>query len=130
MTDRIQPLVLIAEDDPDILDLIVACLASIDCRIVTAPDGRAALDLIGEQAPDLAVLDIRMPHVDGLEITRRLKSDPATSSVRVLVLTASVDGHQPQRVSAAGADGYLSKPFTAAHLRDAVSNLLAHTRDA
>lgn len=118
------PLVLVAEDDPDILELIVACLASIDCRLVQAADGRAALELVSEETPSLAVLDIRMPHVDGLEVTRRLKADPATSSTAVLVLTASVDGHQPQRVSAAGADSYLSKPFTAAQLREAVAQLL------
>lgn len=118
------PLILVAEDDPDILELIVACLASIDCRVVQAANGRAALELLAEETPSLAVLDIRMPHVDGLEVTRRLKADPASSSIPVLVLTASVDGHQPQRVSAAGADGYLSKPFTAAQLREAVAQLL------
>lgn len=128
--DSDPPLVLIAEDDPDILDLIVACLHSIDCRIATASDGRAALELIGKESPQLAVLDIRMPHVDGLEITRRLKSEHATSSIRVLVLTASVDGHQPQRVSAAGADSYLSKPFTASQLREAVTGLLDGARQA
>lgn len=118
------PLVVIAEDDPDILELIVACLASIDCRILTARDGLAALELIEAEPPRLAVLDIRMPRLDGLELTRRLKADPATNSTLVLVLTASVDGHQPQRVSEAGADGYLSKPFTAAQLREAVGRLL------
>jgi CheY-like chemotaxis protein len=123
--DRELPLVLIAEDDPDILELIVACLHSIDCRIAQASDGRTALELIAKDAPSLAVLDIRMPQVDGLEVTRRLKSDPATRSIAVLVLTASVDGHQPARVAAAGADRYLAKPFTAAQLREAVTELLA-----
>lgn len=119
-----RPLVLVAEDDPDILELIGACLKSIDCDVVQAHDGQAALALIDSQRPDMAVLDIRMPHVDGLQITRRLKGSPATRSVAVLVLTASVDGHQHQLASTAGADAYLAKPFTTDALRGAVSRLL------
>lgn len=120
-----RPLVLVAEDDPDILELIVTCLRSIDCDVVQARDGHAARELACAELPRLAVLDIRMPRLDGLELTRRLKADPAMRSIAVLVLTASVDGNQPQRALAAGADGYLAKPFTATALREAVAAMLA-----
>jgi CheY-like chemotaxis protein len=118
------PLVLVAEDDPDILELIVACLESIGCDVVRALDGRSALRLAGAERPKLAVLDVRMPHLDGLRVTRLLKADPETSSIAVLVMTASVDGTQSEQARAAGADGYLAKPFTAAQLRDAARGLL------
>lgn len=119
-----RPLVLVAEDDPDILELIAACLQSIDCEVARARDGRTAHAIAHNRSPRVAVLDIRMPNLDGLELTRRLKADPATKPIAVLVLTASVDGNQPQQVLAAGADGYLSKPFTTDALRGAVSRLL------
>jgi CheY-like chemotaxis protein len=120
-----RPLVLVAEDDPDILELIVACLRSINCEVARAQDGHAAHALARSVRPQVAVLDIRMPGLDGLELTRRLKTDADTRSIAVLVLTASVDGNQPQRALAAGADSYLAKPFTAAALRDTVARLLA-----
>lgn len=119
-----RPLVLVAEDDSDILELIVTCLGTLDCDLIQAQDGRAAHALAHSEHPQVAVLDIRMPGLDGLELTRRLKSDAGTRPIAVLVLTASVDGNQPQRVFAAGADDYLAKPFTAAQLREAVSRLL------
>lgn len=119
------PLVLVAEDDPDILELIVTCLGTIDCNVIQARDGHTAQALAHSERPQAAVLDIRMPQLDGLELTRRLKADAATRSTAVLVLTASVDGNQPQLARAAGADGYLSKPFTATALREAVTRLLA-----
>lgn len=125
MTACSHPLVLVAEDDPDILELIVTCLQSIDCDVIRAQDGHTAHMLARAERPRVAVLDIRMPRLDGLELTRRLKTDPALQPLAVLVLTASVDGNQPQRALAAGADGYLAKPFAAAALREAVTRLLA-----
>lgn len=119
-----RPLVLVAEDDPDILELIGTCLRSIDCEVIRAQDGHTAHALARRERPRVAVLDIRMPRLDGLELTRRLKADPDLSSIAVLVLTASVDGNQPRRALAAGADDYLSKPFTATALRQAVTRLI------
>lgn len=116
---------LVAEDDPDILELIATCLRATGCTVIQAQDGQTAHVLARSECPRVAVLDIRMPQLDGLELTRRLKADAATRSIAVLVLTASVDGNQPQRVLAAGADGYLSKPFTAAALRETVAGMLA-----
>ncbi len=118
------PLVLIAEDDSDILELIVDCIEAIGWRTCRARDGRTALEMARARLPQLALLDVRMPNLDGLEVTRRLKGDPRTSSIAVLILTASVDGTQPEQASAAGADGYLAKPFTTARLRETARSLL------
>jgi CheY-like chemotaxis protein len=118
------PLVLIAEDDGDILALIVDCMESIGVRTCEARDGHTALEMARSLRPRLALLDVRMPGLDGLEVTRRLKADPQTSSIAVLVLTASVDGTQSEQARAAGADGYLAKPFSTAQLREAARGLL------
>jgi CheY-like chemotaxis protein len=122
-----EPAALVADDDADIRELAVSVLESIGCAVVAAGDGLAALELAAQSPPALAVLDIRMPKLDGLEVTRRLKADPATSAVPVIVVSASVSDQQQQAAVDAGADAFLAKPFRVAELRAVARRLLRPT---
>ncbi|MDQ6691563.1 MAG: response regulator [Candidatus Dormibacteraeota bacterium] len=74
--NRRQPTVLVVDDHPLNLELVEACLLDVDCRVVTARSGLEALDLISRQTPDLVLLDVMMPGMDGYEVCQRLKATP------------------------------------------------------
>jgi DNA-binding response OmpR family regulator len=117
--------VLVADDDRDILELVALRLTGDGYEVVTAADGEAALRLARERRPDLAVLDVMMPKLGGLDVTRALRADAATKALPVILLTARVqDGDHAEGV-AAGADAYVKKPFDARDLRTQVAELLA-----
>jgi DNA-binding response OmpR family regulator len=107
-----RPLVLIADDDPDILMLVRFRLERAGYEVVSAPDGQAALDLALTRGPDLAVLDVMMPRLDGYEVTRELRRHEATRGMPVILLTARVQEADVQRGIEAGADDYVPKPFS------------------
>jgi DNA-binding response OmpR family regulator len=110
LSDR--PLVLIADDDPDILMLVRFRLERAGYEVVSAQDGQAALDLALAHEPDLAVLDVMMPRLDGYELTRELRRHEATRGMPVILLTARVQEADVQRGIEAGADDYVPKPFS------------------
>lgn len=118
------PLVLVADDDRDILSLVAFRLERSGYRVVQATDGQEALDLAREHAPDLAVLDLMMPRLTGLEVTRALRDDERTREVPVILLTARVQESDVQAGFAAGATAYVKKPFSPQELRDRVDALL------
>jgi putative two-component system response regulator len=109
-TKRRTPRVLVVDDSAANRELIEACLAGIECEIRTAADGRAALGEISLSPPDLVLLDVQMPGMDGYEVCRRIKSDPASKLLPVVMIT-SLNG-TADRVQAlnSGADDYMSKP--------------------
>src|SRR5262245_3288985 len=119
-----KPVILLAEDDEDIVSLIHDALESFDCTVHTARDGAAALEIASRTSISLAILDIRMPFVDGVEVARRLRVDPATASVPTLILTASVGEDQEDLLRKAGADAMLAKPFEIREFRATVRALL------
>jgi DNA-binding response OmpR family regulator len=119
-----QPLVLIADDDPDIRALVGFRLEAAGCNVMRAADGEEALRLAGEQTPDLCVLDVMMPKLDGLGVTRALRGDAATKGVPVLLLTARVGDEDVARGLDAGADDYLRKPFSPQELAERVRQVL------
>jgi DNA-binding response OmpR family regulator len=123
-----RPLVLVADDDPDILALVVLRLERAGYELALASDGEEALRLARERTPDLAVLDVMMPGLTGDEVTRRIRADEATSSMPVILLTARVQEADVARGLDAGADEYMKKPFSAQDLRECVQTLLARSR--
>jgi DNA-binding response OmpR family regulator len=106
------PLVLVADDDPDILGLVRFRLEREGCEVVTAADGEAALELALARPPDLALLDVMMPRLDGVEVVRRLRANETTRSIPIILLTARVQESEVARGIDAGADDYVTKPFS------------------
>ena len=101
---------LVADDDPTVRDVLRLTLDVDGCEVVTARDGAEAVDLAGEIHPDIALLDISMPHLDGLEVCRRLKAAPEPP--RVVMVSACTGFEDEHAAVLAGADGYLHKPFS------------------
>lgn len=124
MTEVREYTVLVADDDPDILDIVVYRLEKSGYRVVSAVDGEDAWEQVLEEGPDLAVVDVMMPHLDGYELTRRIKSDDRTSGVAVIILTASAQEEDVTRGFEAGADDYIRKPFSPQELRSRVQAVL------
>ena len=119
-----RPLVLVADDDADILALVRFRLEREGYDVVAAPDGQAALDLALDRTPDLAVLDVMMPRLDGYELTRRLREHGPTSTMPIILLTARVREPDLERGFEAGADDYVTKPFSPQALRERVQTAL------
>ncbi len=117
--------VVIADDDADIRALIALSVtragAVVAARVST---GGAALDAIKLHVPDLAILDVSMPEMTGLQVCRALRADPATSGVRILVLSAAVHPDAVAEGIAAGADAYEPKPFSPRTLSELIRALL------
>jgi DNA-binding response OmpR family regulator len=119
-----QPLVLVADDDPDILTLVGFRLERAGYEVLAARDGEEALALALERQPDLAILDVMMPKLDGYEVTQRLRDNHATSGMPVILLTARVQEADITRGFEAGADDYIKKPFSPQELRARVQAIL------
>jgi DNA-binding response OmpR family regulator len=117
-------LVLVADDDEDILVLVRTVLERAGYEVVAARNGAEAVAFAQERRPDLAVLDVSMPELDGLEVLRRLRADASTSDVPVLLLSARVQEDDVARGFATGANAYVQKPFSPRELSDRVSELL------
>jgi DNA-binding response OmpR family regulator len=118
------PLVLVADDDPDILDLVRYRLERSGYKVATAETGTEAVRLAGELSPALAVLDVMMPGLTGFDVTRRLRADPHTVGIPVILLTARAQEADVQEGFAAGADDYLRKPFSPRELSARVQAVL------
>ena len=117
--------ILVADDDADIRDLVATKLELGGYEVRTAHDGTAAFRAIQEWAPDLAVLDIAMPGMDGLDVLREVRRDPEVSETRILLLTARATTSDLDLGLTAGADSYVFKPFSPADLLHRVEEILA-----
>lgn len=118
------PLVLVADDDEDILALVAFRLGKAGYRIITARDGEGALQAALEQSPDLAVLDVMMPKLSGLEVTQRIRATEGARRMPIVLLTARVQESDVARGFEAGADDYIRKPFSPQELRTRVEAIL------
>jgi two-component system, OmpR family, alkaline phosphatase synthesis response regulator PhoP len=103
--------VVVADDDPDIVDILKFNLEAAGYDVLTAEDGEAARDLILASVPDLVVLDIMMPKMDGLEVLTVIKAHTQTRSIPVVMLTAKTSDNDLWQGWDAGADYYITKPF-------------------
>jgi two-component system KDP operon response regulator KdpE len=118
--------VLVADDDPRLLRLLKWTLESGQYRVVAAPDGTTALDSARQAAPDLFVLDVTMPDIDGFEVVRRLRDQQVISPI--LMLTGRVEEEDKVAGLEAGADDYQTKPFARRELLARVNALLRRAR--
>jgi DNA-binding response OmpR family regulator len=117
-----RPLVLVADDDKDILQLLRLRLELQGYGVVQAANGAEALELAQELKPALAILDVMMPGLDGLQVARQLRA--ANSRIPIILLTARIQESDVSAGLDAGADAYLGKPFDAVDLRNKVEELL------
>lgn len=125
-----QQTVLVADDDEDVLELVAFRLSRAGYRTVTARDGREALAVVEAERPDLSVLDVAMPELDGLEVTRRLREGRATRGMPIILLTALSQERDVRAGILAGADAYIRKPFSHRELRARVDAMLSGATDA
>jgi DNA-binding response OmpR family regulator len=119
-----EPLILVADDDEDILLLVTTRLRRDGFEVVSASNGDQALALAREHKPVLAVLDIGMPGLDGLEVLAAIRADEALRGMLVLLLTAKAQESDVRRGYDSGADAYVKKPFSPADLSVRVRGLL------
>ena len=114
MSDR--PLVVVADDEEDILMLVDATLRNAGFDVARARNGVEALELVRERSPRLAVLDVSMPELDGLEVLRRLREDERTATLPIVLLSALAQETDVARGYDVGASRYVRKPFRPAEL--------------
>lgn len=114
---KTRPLVLVAEDEEDILDLVVFDLEDEGYDVLTARNGEEAIALALERHPDLILLDVAMPGLDGYEVTRRLRANESTRGTPVVLLTARAQVRDVIAGFEAGANDYVTKPFRPDELR-------------
>jgi two-component system cell cycle response regulator DivK len=113
--------ILVVEDNERNMKLVRELLEATGYRAIEAATGSQALDLAREHRPDLVLMDIRLPDIDGVEALSRLRADDRTASIPVLAVTAQAMHGDRERCLAAGFDGYLSKPIDVGQLLEAVS---------
>jgi len=116
--------ILIVDDNATNLKLVRILLASEGYDVRTAADAEEALNVLKEFYPRLILMDVQLPGIDGLELTRRLKSDPATRDITILGLTAYAMKGDKERIIAAGCDGYVPKPIDTRTLPELVAGYL------
>lgn len=109
--------IVVADDDPVTRALLQLKLEADGHRVILAKDGNEALALAGSSRPELVVLDVAMPGVDGLEVTRRLRQQPETARLPIVLLTGRDSDPDIMAGWKSGADYYLTKPFVMEHLR-------------
>lgn len=126
-----QPHVLVVDDDPHVRPVLVRLLRRHGLRVTNVGDGLSALATIEQIRPDVVLLDVKMPGIDGTEVLRRIKENPAMAMTRVIILTANDLGDSLQaQVLSLGADGYLEKPITYERLISAVTSVIVSGENA
>ncbi|MDQ7030076.1 MAG: response regulator [Ardenticatenia bacterium] len=119
-----QPHILVIEDHQPNAMLVCDLLSFHGFRVSWAPDGVTGLDMVTKDPPDLILMDLQLPRLDGFELTRRLKSDPQTSHIPIVALTACAMISDAERAMSAGCDGYLTKPINTRELPQTIRKFL------
>jgi two-component system, OmpR family, alkaline phosphatase synthesis response regulator PhoP len=118
------PLILVVDDNRENLELLEAYLEDIDCKTASAYDGPEALEIIKKDKPDLILLDIMMPKMSGFEVCRRVKNDPATAHIPIIMVTALNEFGDMQRAVDCGTDDFVSKPVNKLEMITRVKTML------
>jgi CheY-like chemotaxis protein len=118
------PVILVVDDNQQNLELLQVYLEDVDCQSVPASDGPEALEIISTNPPDLILLDVMMPKMSGFEVCRRIKSDPKTSDIPVIMVTALNEFGDIERAIDSGTDDFLSKPVNKLELLTRIKTLL------
>jgi len=116
--------ILIADDNAANRELLEAYLVSVDCEMETSVDGQDTLEKVASFQPDLVLLDVMMPRLSGFEVCKKIKDDPQTRRIMVLMVTALNELGDIERAVAAGTDDFLSKPVNKIELLKRVDNML------
>ncbi|MGH9279299.1 MAG: response regulator transcription factor [Acidimicrobiales bacterium] len=122
------PRVLVIDDDPVILELLRVNFEIEGFEIVVAGDGVEGFEQAKSERPDVVLSDIMMPRLDGLGLVKRLRADPATRAVPIILLSAKAQSLEVEAGLEAGADDYITKPFDPFELIDRVNAVLARAR--
>lgn len=117
--------ILIVEDEESLLKLESILLISKGFEVKGVSNGRAALEAVAEENPDLILLDIMLPEIDGFEVCRRIKSEPSTRHIPVVMLTAKKSREDMVRGEKVGADWYITKPFKSAMVIETIQRFLS-----
>jgi CheY-like chemotaxis protein len=116
--------ILIVDDNPTNLKLVTYLMRAHGYDVRTAVDADTALDAIRLQKPRLVLMDVQLPGIDGLELTRRLKADPETRAIAILAVTAYAMKGDQEKAIAAGCDGYVTKPIDTRKLPELVARFM------
>ncbi len=116
--------ILVVDDNLDSRELVVKVLRKEGLELYEAIDGEDALEKVAQLQPDLILMDISLPRIDGYEVTRRLKKDSASAAIPIIALTAHAMKGDMEKALAAGCDDYISKPINIHSLYDHVASLL------
>jgi len=116
--------VMLVDDNPQNIELLQAFLESLPVRLVTAIDGVDALEKVAEHNPDLILLDVMMPRMSGFQVCKRLKSDPKTKDIQILMVTALNELGDIEQANECGTDDFVSKPVNKLELLTRVKSLL------
>jgi len=118
------PTVLVVDDNQQNLELLQAYLEDVDCQAVPARDGLEALEIIAKEPPDLILLDVMMPKMSGFEVCKRIKNDPKTTDIPVIMVTALNEFGDIERAIDSGTDDFLSKPVNKLELLTRIKTML------
>ena len=124
MQVRMRPSVLVIEDSASVRRLIDVCLRPTGAEIRSTEDGLLGLEAAWSSVPDVIVLDIGLPGLDGWGVLSRLRADDRTNEVQVLILTAHAQPEMADRAAADGADAFMTKPFRPDDLRETIESLI------
>ncbi|MDO8735488.1 MAG: response regulator [Thermoleophilia bacterium] len=120
--------ILIVEDNLMNLELVSDVLEAHGYEVLQADTGRKALEIAGREQPELVLMDIQLPEMDGLEVTRLLKEDERTSHISVIALTAHAMRGDEERAREAGCSGYIAKPINTREFAGVIADFLAESR--
>jgi two-component system alkaline phosphatase synthesis response regulator PhoP len=121
--------IMVVDDNPDIITIVKTILEGKGYNVLSASSGQELLNLLNSQKPDLIILDIMMPEMDGLEVLGRLKGVTETASIPVILLTAKVQYEDVLGGYKLGADYYITKPFTSTQLVNGINLLLGESKN-